>query len=460
MIAIIGGGISGLSAAFELAQRRIPFQLFEASARAGGLIRTDHHEGFVIDAGPDSMLASKPAARTLCREVGLDSSLLQMMEPRTAYVLDRNRLYPLPSPSVLGIPLTRAAALQFRLLPLRARMRVLVEPYAPHGSQADESIASFFRRRFGHLTVERVAQPLLGGIHAGDVESLSMRSLFPALKDAESRGGLIRDLRRRQQPSGGLFHSLTGGMATLPAAIVRALPAGTIHSGTTVERITTTTDGWRVDTSAGTHHVSGVLLATPIAATARLLAAVDSDAARLCGQVPHAASASIALAWHREEIGHQLSGSGFVVARDESRITASTWTSSKWPGRSPEGYTLLRAFVGGVRDPNAIDLSDDELIQVARRDLGRVLRISAGPRFARVYRWRDASPQLNVGHDERVREVERRLAAHRGLFATGRGLRSVGIPDCVADARLVAGSAADYVMRTYGESKSDRYQHR
>ena len=460
MIAIIGGGISGLAAAYELAKCGVTFQLFEASARAGGLIHTEQQDGFVIDAGPDSMLSTKPAARVLCEAVGLESSLLQMIEPRTAYVLDRNQLYPLPSPSVLGIPLTRSAALRFRLLPIHSRLRVLLEPYVRSGLGDDESIASFFTRRFGAATVDRVAQPLLGGIHAGDVERLSVQSLFPALQEAESRGGLLRDLGRRSPTPGGLFNSLVGGMATLPAAIVRSLPPGTIQLGTEVHAIAASSDGWRLDTPSGTCHAASVVLATPLQATARLLTTVDRDASRLCSEVPHASSVSIALAWPWDEVAHPLRGSGFVVARDTRRITASTWVSSKWPGRSPEGYTLLRAFIGGARDPGAIDLSNDELVGIARRDLGSVLGIRTEPRVARVYRWPDASPQLTVGHAERVRHVERQLDAHQGLFVTGRGIRAVGIPDCVADARQVAALAAQYVMRSDRESTSEKYQHR
>ncbi|MGB2714922.1 MAG: protoporphyrinogen oxidase [Vicinamibacterales bacterium] len=460
MIAIIGGGISGLAAAYELAQRGVTFQLFEASARAGGLIHTERHDGFVIDAGPDSILSAKPAARALCEAVGLQSNLLQMIEPKTAYVLDRNQLYPLPSPSVLGIPLTLGAALRFRVLPIRSRLRLLFEPYVRPGVAGDESIASFFTRRLGAATVERVAQPLLGGIHAGDVEQLSVPSLFPALREAESRGGLLRHLGQRSPATGGLFNSLVGGMATLPAAIVQSLAPGTVALGTEVHTIAASSDGWRLETSSGTHFAQSVILATPPQATARLLATVDRDASRLCSEIPHASTVSIALAWPRDDIAHPLRGSGFVVARDRRRITASTWVSSKWPGRSPEGYTLLRAFVGGVRDPGAIDLSDDELVGIARRDLGGVLGIRTEPRLARVYRWRGASPQLIVGHAARVSRIERQLEAHPGLFVTGRGIRAVGIPDCVADARRVAASAAQSVMRSDRETNSEKYQHR
>lgn len=457
MIAIIGGGISGLAAAYELSQRGVAFQLFEASNRAGGLIHTDHYEQFVIDAGPDSMLATKPAGRMLCEAVGLGPRLVQMMEPRTAFVLDRNRLYPLPSPSLLGIPLTRGAAIRFGLLPFRSRLRVLLEPYVRPRAGGDESVAAFFRRRFGAATVERVAQPLLGGIHAGDVEQLSVQSLFPALRDAELRGGLLRNFVQREHVSGSPFNSLAAGMGSLPTAVLRALPAGSIRLGTELHTLAPTSDGWRLDTTTGTCYAAGVVLATPVPVTAKLLAPLDADAARLCAGVPHASTASIALAWHRDEIAHPLDGSGFVVARDQSRITASTWISSKWLGRAPQEYTLLRAFAGGVRDPQAIDLSDDELVAVATRDLGRVLGIHAAPRFARVYRWRDASPQLTVRHGERAKEIDRRLERHPGLFAAARGVRVVGIPDCIADARRVAASAAEYAMRSTRDSTAKKY---
>jgi oxygen-dependent protoporphyrinogen oxidase len=460
MIAIIGGGISGLAAAYELSQRGLPFALFEASSRVGGLIQSEQHNGFVIDAGPDSMLATKPAARELCASLGLGSALLQMLEPRTAFVLDGSRLYPLPSPSMLGIPLTRRGAFGFDLLPWSSRLRVLLEPYASRRNSGDESIASFFRRRFGRATVERVAQPLLGGIHAGDVEQLSMRGLFPNLLEAERRGSVLRQLADRQHPAGGFFNSLAGGMAMLPEAIARTLGTETIHLSTAVSAITRTSDGWRLEASSGRYHAAAVVVATPMHVTARLVEAINPAVAHVCTQIPHASTASITFGWRRDQVTHPLRGSGFVVARDASRITASTWVSSKWPGRAPEGYTLLRAFIGGTRDPHAIDLSDDELAGVARRDLERVLGIHGEPAFARVFRWRDASPQLTVGHFDRIGEVERRLKTHAGLFVAGRGWRAVGIPDCIANARSVAAAAGDFLVRSDRERKSETYDHR
>jgi oxygen-dependent protoporphyrinogen oxidase len=452
MIIIVGAGISGLAAAFELRRRRVPFQVLEASDRAGGLIRTEHLGGYTIDAGADSMLAAKPAARALCGELALEPSIQNMSEPRTAYVLARDRLFPLPSPSVLGLPLTFRAASRFTLLPMRARMRVLLERFVPPAPAADESVASLFRRRFGAATVGLVAQPLLGGIHAGDVEELSATTLFPTLGEAErSAGSILRGLGNRHPPSSGAFFSLVEGMETLPAAIVRALPAEAVRYGAAVRAIASDRGEWRVDTEGGGHRAAAVLLACPMHVSARLLQAVDADAGRLCAAIGHTSTACVALGWPRAAVHHPLHGSGFVVSPVGSRfrVTACTWVSSKWEGRAPPGHVLLRAFIGGARDRAAVDLPDEDLVSIACEDLSRALRISGPPEIVRVYRWRDASPQLVVGHDRRIRSVEDRLSAHAGLFMTGRGFRAVGIPDCVADARRAAGVAADFVTRSH-----------
>jgi oxygen-dependent protoporphyrinogen oxidase len=452
MIIIIGGGISGLAAAYELSQRRIPFRLLEATARLGGLIRTERRHGFTIDAGADSFLMSKPSARDLCVEMGLAPLVQEMKTPRSAYVLTDGRLYPLPSPSVLGIPTTLAAALEFNLLPLSARLRVLMEPFVSAGSKADESIASYFRRRFGPATVNVLAQPLLGGIHAGDVERLSVRSLFPNLVAAEAEGGVLRTLKPHSADSRGPFTSLSGGMETLPRAIAQALPAGAVQCSAQVVMIESTDQGWVVHSSAGREIASAILFATPLPVTAALLHVIEPRAAALFEGVPHASTVSVTLVWTRDEVASPLQGTGFVVARGEDsfRVTASTWVTSKWEGRAPPGYVMLRAFIGGVHDPSAVALTDEELVAIATRDLGRVLGITAPPELARVYRWHDASPQLEVGHYVRVRRIHEELETLPGIFVTGRGLRAVGIPDCISDARQVASAAADYVARSVG----------
>ena len=439
-ILIVGAGISGLAAAYELTKRGHPVRIREASSRAGGLIRTEHVDGFTIEAGPDSVLNAKPAALDLVRELGLEHELIGVRQPG-AFVLKGHTLYALPQPSFLGIPLTREALERYDLLSPEGRARLAQEPDVAPRSGNDESVGSFFRRRFGPEAVDLIGQPLLGGIHAGDIEQLSMRSLFPRLLEAE-RSAFAQGLTRQgfgeiAAPPGGLarreargaFSALRGGMSTLVRALEAALPPGTIEYNSRVE-------------SLGDADASAVIIAAHAYSAASLLEPIDPEAARLCRLVPYVSTASIALAWPREAIPHPLNGTGFVVARRHSdvRITACTWVSSKWESRAPDDSALLRAFIGGAHDPDVVDLSDDELVAIARRDLGAVLGVSAAPTLTRVYRWRRVGAQHLVGHLDRVHEIERRLAP-RGIFVAGSGFRATGIPDCVADGRRVAREA-------------------
>lgn len=454
MIAIIGAGITGLAAAYELTRRQVPFVLLEAAPRAGGLIHTEHVDGFTIEAGPDSVLAQKPAALELCEELGLGARVISTRPPRTAYVLKEGRLHALPSPSVLGIPTTWRAIRDYDLLPWSARARLALEPLVPRASLPDESVGAFFRRRFGAAAAELIAEPLLGGIHAGDIERLSIRSLFPRFVEAEERRGSVlaslfgsppyRDLTPAQGSGNGAFRSLSSGMGELVAAIERRVPAGAIRYGAPAASLTRSGGEWRVVTPGHVVRSAAIVIAAPAHVAATLLLPIDERAARLCAEVPYVSTASVALAWPREAIAHPLSGSGFVVARRRSavRITACTWVSSKWDGRAPAGMALLRAFIGGAHDPGAIDLPDDDLVMIAARDVGGVLGIVAAPALARVHRWRDAGAQHHVGQLDRVAAIEKRLAEHPGLFVAGSGFRSVGIPDCVADGRAAGAAAA------------------
>ena len=457
MIAIVGGGITGLAAAYELATRRVPFQLFEASPRLGGIIRTEHVDGFTIEAGPDSILVQKPAALKLCEELGLASRLIATNPPRTAFILKDGRLHALPSPSVLGIPTTWRGVARYDLLSPLARVRLALEPFVRRGAaRTDESVGSFFRRRFGADTVGAIAEPLLGGIHAGDIDALSIRSLFPRFVEAEAQdGSVIRSFRRGRRARArnaapavsqgdGLFRSIIDGMEELVSTIERQLPSDSVRRRARVDTIASESKGWSVSVNGERLSSRVVLLACPSHVAADLLLPIDARCADLCREVPYVSTASVALAWPRSAIAHPLNGSGFVVARDPRgpRITACTWVSSKWSGRAPAGMALLRAFVGGSHDPAAVDLSDDELVELARHDLGPVLGIRDAPVLARVYRWRRAGAQHQVGQLARVSEIEQRLSQHRGIVVAGSGFRSVGIPDCVADGRGAASACS------------------
>ncbi len=449
MIVVVGGGITGLAAAFELARRNVAFLLLESSPTLGGLIRTERSGGFTIDAGPDSLLVQKPAAIQLCEELGLSGQLMTTRPPRTAYVLREGRLHPLPSPSVLGIPTSLAALWRYDLLGWPARLRVALEPLVPGSSAEDESVAAFFRRRFGAATVGLIAEPLLGGIHAGDVEQLSMRSVFPRLMAAaRQRGGIARNLAGVPRGADtGMFRALRGGMADLVAAIERALPRGAVRTSSAAATIARHGSGWTVTAGADRIDASAVILSSPAHAVASLLRPLDAEAARLCDTVPYVSTTSVALGWKRRDVSHPLAGSGFVVARrhNNARITACTWVSSKWEHRAPPDHVLLRAFAGGAHDPGAVDLDDQALIDMAVRDLAPLLGISAAPLLTRVFRAQNAGAQHLVGHAARIAALARRIATVPGLFVAGSGFESIGIPDCVANGRRIGGAAADYV---------------
>src|SRR5262245_10713503 len=432
-VVIIGAGITGLAAAYEVARLGGRPIVYEASPRAGGLIRTERVDGFTIEAGPDSVLCSKPAGVAFIRELGLGPELQEVRPNAGAFVLKGRTLHALPKPSSLGIPLTRDALDRYDLLSAEGRARMALEPTIPRRAGADdESVGSFFRRRLGPESVDLIAQPLLGGIHAGDIEQLSMRSLFPRLLDLEQQYGTVMRAHPDTTQSEALkgFVSLRGGMGALVRAIEDRLPPDTIRCGVPVDQLDRIRDG------------RPVIFAAPARLGAALLAPIDAEAARLCARVPYVSTASVALAWPRARVPHPLDGTGFVVARrhSDARITACTWVSSKWDARAPDGHALLRAFLGGAHDPDVVSLSDDELVAIVRRDFASVLGIDAAPSLSRVYRWPNAGAQHLVGHLDRVAEIARRLDPHR-IFVAGSGFRSVGIPDCIAEARGVAQSA-------------------
>lgn len=468
MVSIIGGGITGLSAAYELATRGVPFVLLEASDRTGGLVRTDRVDGYTIDAGADSMLATKPAAIQLCEELGLGSRLMTSTPPRTAYVHARGRLHALPSPSVFGIPTTWTGIATYDLLPMTARMRLAwnaarttrshpsvearredgrEESRGPRSDSGDESVASFFRREFGPATVSLVAAPLLGGIHAGDVERLSISAVAPRLVSAALEGRLFRAPSASTAAGEGLFKALRGGMGELVEAIEGRLPAGSVRVQSAVRSVAVMHGRWQIACDTGNLDARAVILAAPAHAAARLLAPTDTVLARLCAEVPYVSTASVALAWPRARVHHPLRGSGFVVARQHSRlrITACTWVSSKWEDRAHPGMVLLRAFLGGATDPDVLQLADDALAEIATRDVSGVLGISGAPPFVRVQRWPLAGAQHHVGHAARIARIDERLGALPGLFVAGSGFRAIGVPDCVADGRNAAVRAATWI---------------
>jgi oxygen-dependent protoporphyrinogen oxidase len=449
-VAVVGGGAAGLAAAYELHQRGASFVLLEAAPRLGGVIRTEQVDGFTLDAGPDSLLVQKPAALELCRELGLGERLVPTLEPRTGYIL-RNRLLPIPGASVLGIPTAIAPWVGTALLSPAAKLRMAAEWLIPRGDATQESVGDFFRRRFGREMVEYVAEPMLAGIHAGDVDRLSIQSLFPRLVEAErTHGSVIRALRsaraKTDRPSAGPFRSLPGGIEELVTALVATLPSAAIRRGSRALDLSGPSP-FAVRVGEGPAvSARAVILATPAHATADLVRGLDDRLAALCAQIAYTSTATVLLSYPQSSVRRPLPGTGFLVPRTQRGVplTAGSVVSSKWPGRAPEGQVLLRGFLGGARDPEVLSRPDDELIDRTHKAFAGLLNIACRPDLTRVYRWERVMAQHNVGHIDRVAAIEDRLGRVPGLFVTGAGFRGVGIPDCVADARATARAVVEW----------------
>jgi protoporphyrinogen/coproporphyrinogen III oxidase len=472
-VIVIGGGIAGLSAAYELSRTPLSFVVLEAGPRAGGVVLSEEIDGYTIDGGPDALLVQKPDGIRLCEELGLGSRLVATKLPRIAFIQRARRLHALPAASVLGIPTRVWPFLRSRLFTWSGKVRMGAELFIPpRRDDGDESIGSFITRRFGAEATQYLAEPLLAGIHAGDVDRLSLRALFPRFAEAERiHGSLLRAFRSgaqrvpsakqtRRPDADGAFRSLPGGLSEMIRALLCALPADAVRVATPAAHVMATGGGpegdgdrrlppprFRVTTATSVLlEAQAVVLATPAFVTAGIVRDVDAELARLCSEVRYESTATVALAFRRESVAHPLNGSGFVVPRTEGTgILAASWLSSKWPHRAPAGAVLLRTFFGGARDPRALEQSDRELVARSISALQPVLGISAEPLFTRVYRWERASAQHEVGHLERLAAIERAVARHPGLFITGSGFRGVGIPDCVADGRATAKSVARWL---------------
>ena len=452
-VVVVGGGAAGLAAAYELARQGVPFVLLDAAARLGGVIRTEQADGFTLDAGPDSLLVQKPAALQLCEELGLSGRLTPTLEPRGAYVL-RGRLRPIPAASVLGIPTAAAPWIASGLISPAGKLRVAAEMCIPRGDATQESVGDFFRRRFGRELTDCVAEPLLAGIHAGDVDRLSVRALFPRLVEAErAHGSVIRGLRASRaqapRPAGGLFRSLPGGIEELVTTLVATLPTAAVRPGARVLDLSGPTP-YTVRTADGAPlQARAVILATPAHATANIVRDLDTPLAARCAEIRYMSTATVLLAYPRSSVRRPMRGSGFVVPRTQRNVPlmAGSWVTSKWPGRAPAGHVLVRGFLGGTRDPEVCSRPDGDLIDQTHRTFAALLGIDRRPDLTRVYRWERASPQHDVGHIERVAEIEQRLAHLPGLYVTGAGYRGVGIPDCVGDGRATARAAGAWLRQ-------------
>jgi oxygen-dependent protoporphyrinogen oxidase len=459
-VVVVGGGITGLSAAYTLARKSIDFLLIEKEQRLGGTIRTEREAGFLLDTGPDAFLAQKPDGVALCRELGIEKRLIPTNPAeRTVYVLHGGRLHPLPEGMVLTVPTRILPLASSSLFSLAGKARMALDLLIPARQVPDESIASFVRRRLGDEALERLAEPLLAGIHSGDPERLSMSFLFPRFVALEKKyGSLIRGMRKaapRRDPKkkGGkassIFLTLEGGLGELVDAIAGRLPADSLLKGEGVRALRRDGERYCLQLDSGEEvSASACVMAVPLRAAERLVENVSSDLADLLVGIPTVSTAVVFLGFPREQVRHPLNGYGLVVPRTEGRrILAATFVSSKFANRAPSSHVLLRAFLGGTRDPDVLGLSDAALIDLAVRELGEILGSLGEPSFSRVCRWRHGTPQVEVGHADLLAAIETRLQEMPGLGLAGNGVRGVGIPDCIADGRRSAEAAVAFLER-------------
>ncbi len=475
-IIVVGGGITGLAAAHravELSRERglpIDVQLFEAGDRLGGNIFTHQRDGFLIEAGPDAFITNKPWALDLCRRLGIAGQLVQTNPScRRTFVVRRGVLHPVPEGFLLLAPTRIWPFITSRLFSWPGKLRMAMDMFLParrHGSDGDESLGDFVRRRFGREALERVAQPLVGGIYTADPNTLSLRATMPRFLDMESaHGSIIRAMRREQKqraagfwnlwhrrPTGAssaetavpqapadsgarysLFVSFDRGMSTLVDALESRLPAGSVHRRSPVARIRREGQSWRVELADGPEMTAdAVVLATPAYVSSELLSGLDPDLSADLAAIRYASSATMTLAYRRDQIRHALDGFGFVVPAAECRsLIAVTFSSVKFPKRSPEGWVLMRAFLGGAMHGQVYDLPDDALIAAVQRDLRDLIGVQESPAFIELHRWSRSMPQYPVGHLDHVRRIMARLTRWPGLRLAGNAFGGVGIPDCV-----------------------------
>jgi oxygen-dependent protoporphyrinogen oxidase len=454
-VAIVGGGIAGLTAAWRLHQRGIDFALIEASPRLGGVIRSETAQGFLLEAGPDAILAQKAEGLALCRELGLDSRLIPTNPAqRSVYILNRGRMHAMPDGLVLTIPTRILPFARASLFSWRAKLRMGLEVFVPaRRDGADESIASFMLRRFGREALDLLGEPLLAGIHSGDPERLSMRATFPRFVEMEERhGSLIRAMlaarpRRPSAGSGSAFYSLAGGLEELVGALAARLPAGAVRRNARVRALRHQDGMFALDVADGQPLLADtVIVAAPAHAAAPLLVTLSPQLSQALQEIRFVSTAVVFLGYRREDVRHALDGYGLLLPRRERlRTAAMTFFSTKYPGRAPQDHVLVRGFLGGAQDSEILDLDDAALVGTVKREAGSLLGIRGEPVLVRVYRWPLGTPQMEVGHFQRMAAVERLRSEVPGLFLTGAGLRTTGIPDGIADASLVAGMAAGFL---------------
>ena len=460
-IAIIGGGISGLSAAFSLEKLRsqgasLEYVLYESSPRLGGVLVTENVDGCLIEAGPDSFLTEKPWATQLCREVGLGDELIGSNDPdRKTYILVKNRLIVIPDGLMFMVPTKILPSVLSPLFSVRTKLRMAGEWFhPPHRADGDESVASMVERHYGPEMVDRLADPLLSGVYGGEASQLSVRAVLPRFAEMEAKHGslgraMLASRKKMAQAAKGpakpLFTSLKDGMQCMVDAIATRLTGSALQVGVPVQGMQRQDGGWVVSAGYASDQFDAVIVATPAQAAAELIHAASAGLASELLGIQYTSSVTVNLIYDRKVRSSLPPGFGFLVPRSEGRkMLAATFVHNKFPHRAPEDRAILRCFIGGAANETMLQTPDEDILRIVSDELRQIIGLNTDPLFTRIYRWRGAMAQYGVGHLERLERIDNLLGQIPGLALAGNGYRGIGVPDCVrsgseAVSKLLAG---------------------
>ena len=444
-VAIIGGGISALACAVNLKEKGVDFTVFEKEHLAGGKLVTEKIGDLIVEGGPDSYLPEKYWSVQLIRKIGLaDEMLCSNDEFKGTFIYSGGRLHRLPEGVMLMVPTMIMPLATSSLISWPGKIRMGMELFIPRRKDhKDESLADFVTRRLGRECLEKIAEPLVAGIHTSNPDNMSVLAIFPRFIEMERKSGsLIKgmiDAMKRMPPpnpsgpSMTYFMSLKKGMQELAHGCVSTIGAERVKTGTAVASVVKKENGYRLAFSDGsTADFDAVVLATPSYITKDILKTVDKELCDRLSAIEWSSSATVSLAFRKEDIRKPLRGFGFIVPRIENRrVNACTWSSIKWSHRAPEDTLLIRCFVGGGHHEELVSLGDDELFGVVLEELREIVGITAKPVFFKVYRWFRGMPKYTIGHLGRIAAIDEKLKAHRGLYLIGCSYRGIGIGDCV-----------------------------
>ena len=438
-VVIVGGGISGLSAAYFLLEAGMRPLLIEKSDRFGGLIKTDLINGCELEAGPDSFISTKPAVAMLAKKLGIEEAIIGSNDAgRRIFIVKSGKLTAMPPGMVFMVPGDLKAALKSSFFSISAKVRFVRELLqSPKQRNTDVSIREFVLDHFSEETLEYLTEPLLSGVYGGDAAGLSAKSVLPRFVDYERKfGSLIRGVQTEsttpKERGKSLFLSFRGGMQTLTDALQNSVLPKLTAVQAEVDLVEKSALGWRLRMNGDYIDAQNVVLACPAHVNAHLLRESCPDLSHQLASIPYSSALLVTLVYEREAFGHPLDGFGFLVPKRERHgVAAATWVSTKFPSRTPDNRVALRAFIVGADALDLMHQNDEELIALVRSEYTRLMGISRQPVFSTIYRWPSSMPQYTVGHEVRKQAIEELTARQAGLFLCGNAYDGVGIPDCI-----------------------------